>query len=49
VPGSVPAHLDLFARASVRLWEEIAQTSPSDWTTKMAQAAQSWAAYRQAR
>jgi hypothetical protein len=43
------AHLDLFARASARLWQEINQTSRSDWTTKMAQAAQSWAAYRQAR
>lgn len=44
-----PAHIDLFARANVRMWEEIAQASASDWTTKMAHAARSWAAYRQAR
>lgn len=41
-----PAHIDLFADANVRLWDEIAQASASDWTVKMAQAAQSWAAYR---
>jgi hypothetical protein len=44
-----PAHIDLFATANVRLWDEIPQSSPSDWTTKMAQAATSWAACRQAR
>jgi hypothetical protein len=44
-----PAHIDLFAAANVRLWQEIAQPSTSAWTAKMAQAAQSWAAYRQAR
>jgi hypothetical protein len=44
-----PAHIDLFAAANVRLWDEIAQASTSDWTAKMAQAAKSWAAYRQAR
>ncbi|MGD0244066.1 MAG: hypothetical protein ABSB59_27620 [Streptosporangiaceae bacterium] len=44
-----PAHIDLFAAANVRLWDEIAQSSTSDWTTKMAQAAKSWAACRQAR
>jgi hypothetical protein len=38
------AHIDLFAAANVRLWDEIAQSSTSDWTTKMAQAAKSWAA-----
>jgi hypothetical protein len=43
-----PAHVDLFAYANVRLWDEIAQSSTSDWTVKMAQAAKSWAAYRQA-
>jgi hypothetical protein len=43
-----PAHIDLFAAANVRLWDEIAQSSTSVWTAKMAQAAQAWAAYRQA-
>ncbi|HET9972437.1 MAG TPA: hypothetical protein VFQ68_29665 [Streptosporangiaceae bacterium] len=43
-----PAYVDLFAAANVRLWDEIARSSTSDWTTKMAQAAKSWAAYRQA-
>jgi hypothetical protein len=42
-----PAHIDLFAAANVRLWTEVAQSSTSAWTTKMAQAAQSWSAYRQ--
>jgi len=41
-----PAHIDLFARASVRMWEEIEQVSPSNWTMKMAQAARSWSAHR---
>jgi len=44
-----PAHIDLFAAANVRLWDEIANASTSAWTTKMAQAAKSWAACRQAR
>lgn len=43
-----PAHIDLFAAANVRLWDEIAQSSTSDWTVTMAQAAKTWAAYRQA-
>jgi hypothetical protein len=41
-----PAHIDLFAAANARLWAEIAQSSTTAWTTKMAQAAQSWSAYR---
>jgi hypothetical protein len=44
-----PAHIDLFATANVCLWEEIAQSSTSAWTINMAQAAQSWAAYRRVR
>jgi hypothetical protein len=44
-----PAHIDLFAAANVRLWDEIAQSSTSAWTAKMAQAAEAWAIYRQAR
>jgi len=43
------AHVDLFAAANVRLWDEITQLSISGWTGKMAQAAHAWAAYRQAR
>jgi hypothetical protein len=41
-----PAHLDMFAVASVRLWAEIAQASSSLWTAEMAHAARGWAAYR---
>ena len=44
-----PAHVDLFAAANVRLWDEIARSSTSAWTTTMAQAAQAWTAYRRAR
>lgn len=44
-----PAHIDLFAAANVRLWTEIAQSSTTTWTAKMAQAARSWSACRQAR
>ena len=44
-----PAHIDLFAEANVRLWDEIARSSTSAWTVKMAQAARSWATHRQAR
>jgi hypothetical protein len=44
-----PAHIDLFAAANGRLWAEVAQSSTSAWTKKMAQAAQSWFAHRQAR
>jgi hypothetical protein len=31
-----PAHIDLFAAANVRVWDEIAQSSTGDWTAKMA-------------
>jgi len=44
-----PAHIDLFAAANVRLWDEITQTSTSTWTNDMARAAHVWLAYRQAR
>jgi hypothetical protein len=43
-----PTHIDLFAAANVRLWEEISASSKSTWTGKMAQAAQTWSAHRQA-
>jgi hypothetical protein len=42
-----PAHVDLFAAANVRVWAEIAQSSPTAWTARMAQAARSWRAYRE--
>ena len=48
-PAADPAHIDLFAAANVRLWDEIAQSSTSAWTTDMAQAAHAWFAFRQAR
>lgn len=44
-----PAHIELFAAANVRLWDEIAHSGTSAWTTDMAQAAHAWSAYRQAR
>jgi hypothetical protein len=44
-----PAHIDLFAAANVRLWDEIAQFSTTAWTKDMAQAAYTWFAHRQAR
>ena len=44
-----PAHIDLFAAANSRLWDEIAQSSTTTWTKDMAQAAHAWFAYRQAR
>lgn len=44
-----PTHVDLFAAANVRLWDEIAQSSISAWTTDMAHAAHAWFAFRQAR
>jgi hypothetical protein len=47
--GADPAHVDLFAAANVRLWDEIAQSSTSPWTKDMAHAAHAWFAFRQAR
>jgi hypothetical protein len=43
-----PAHLDLFARASARMWQEIQQVNKIAWTKKMAQAARAWSVHRQA-
>jgi hypothetical protein len=43
-----PAHIALFARASTRLWEEIAQANCSAWTRRMAQSAHDWSAHRRA-
>jgi thiamine kinase-like enzyme len=42
-----PAHIDLFAAANARLWDEITHSSTSTWTKDMAQAARTWLAYRQ--
>jgi hypothetical protein len=42
-----PAHIDLFAAANARLWSEIARSSTTAWTAKMAHAAHAWSAYRQ--
>ncbi|HEY6785771.1 MAG TPA: hypothetical protein VI365_00510 [Trebonia sp.] len=36
---SVPRNPGLFAAANVRLWDEIANSSDSDWTAAMARAA----------
>lgn len=44
-----PAHINLFATANARLWNEITQTSTSTWTKDMAQAARTWLAHRQTR
>jgi hypothetical protein len=44
-----PAHINLFAAANARLWDEIAQSSTTTWTKDMAHAARAWFAYRQAR
>jgi hypothetical protein len=41
-----PGSIDLFAAANVRLWVEVAGSSPSAWTAKMAQVARSWSEYR---
>lgn len=43
-----PSHIDLFAAANVRLWDEIVQQGPATWTKQMAEAAHDWFAYRQA-
>jgi hypothetical protein len=45
-----PAHIDLFAAANVRLWNEIEQADAGarSWTVTMAQAAREWSAYRHA-
>jgi thiamine kinase-like enzyme len=41
-----PAHVDLFARANVRIWEEIEAGNPIPWAKTMAATARSWARYR---
>ena len=41
-----PTHIDFFAAANVRLWDEIVQQGPTAWTKEMARAAHDWATYR---
>ncbi|MGR6998814.1 aminoglycoside phosphotransferase [Yinghuangia aomiensis] len=43
-----PDHLDLFASANVRVWAEVAQANPTQWTNDMAEAAREWSRHRQA-
>lgn len=44
-----PAHVDLFARANVRLWDEIVQAHPAtEWSRKLADASREWACHRAA-
>ena len=42
-----PAHVDVFARANVSMWDEIEQGNGSEWAKKMAHTARTWADYRQ--
>jgi hypothetical protein len=42
-----PDHVDIFAAANVRLWDEIVHQGPAAWTKEMAHAAHAWHAYRQ--
>ncbi|HEX3679136.1 MAG TPA: hypothetical protein VHU90_05390, partial [Galbitalea sp.] len=44
-----PAHIDAFARANVRMWNEIEQSNKSPWAKTMARTARTWARHRQAR
>ena len=44
-----PAHLEVFARANVNMWSEIAGRNPIPWAKTMAQAARAWAQHRSAR
>ena len=41
-----PAHIAVFARANVSMWNEIEQGRPVPWTQTMATAARTWAAHR---
>jgi len=43
-----PAHIDLFARANVRMWNEIEQQNASPWAKTMASTARAWAQHRHA-
>jgi hypothetical protein len=41
-----PAHLDIFARANVNMWNEIENQNPIPWAMAMAHAARTWAQHR---
>ena len=41
-----PAHLDVFARANVNMWNEIENQNPIPWAMAMAHAARTWAQHR---
>ena len=43
-----PARIDIFARANVRMWNEIEQSNKSPWAKTMARTARTWARHRQA-
>lgn len=40
------AHVNVFARANVKVWSEIEQDNPIPWTQTMAAVARAWAEYR---
>jgi hypothetical protein len=44
-----PAHIDIFARANVRIWHEIEQTNGQTWAKVMAHTASTWAQHRRTR
>ena len=44
-----PAHVDLFVRANVRMWNEIEETNGRPWAKIMAHTARAWAEHRIAR
>ena len=44
-----PAHLDIFARANVNMWNEIEGQNPISWARTMAHAARAWAQHRSGR
>ena len=41
-----PAHIDIFVRANVRMWNEIEQTNGRPWAKIMAHTARTWAEHR---
>jgi hypothetical protein len=41
-----PAHIDVFARANVTMWNEIEAQNPLPWAKAMARAARTWAQHR---
>jgi phosphotransferase family enzyme len=41
-----PAHVDMFARANVRIWDEIERNNPIPWAKTMAATARDWARHR---